>query len=166
MLKIFAGIILLCFSFGGYLQFLVPFIGAVVIAYELNQMRRLDSSFNAAIAMAAAAAAYEMVSTVLSLLPIYKTGNFSSYLFTGKIILSSLLLLTLYIAFKKAFGRRVFGIFGLIAMNVGSAAVVLLTPVLNLGYDVITKAMAVLVYAFVLGYIGSDMRMIYLSQDA
>lgn len=164
MLKIFIGIVLLCFSFGDYLQFLVPLAGAIVIVGELIQMRRLDDSFNTAIVSAVAFAAYEVISMVLYLLPIYETGNFSSYLYTGKIILSTILLLTLYAAFKRGYGRRVFGIFGLIAMNVGTAAVILLEPILSLGYDEITVGMAVLVYAFILGYVGSDMRMMYLSE--
>ena len=158
MLKIFVGIVLLCFSFGDYLQFLVPLAGAVVIARQLIQMRRLDDSFNTAIVGAVVFAAYEVISMVLYLLPIYETGNFSSYLYTGKIIISSLLLLALYVAFHRGYSRKVFG------MNVGTAAVVLVTPVFNLGYDEITKAMAVLVYAFIFGYIGSDMRMMHLSE--
>lgn len=164
MLKIFVGIVLLCFSFGDYLQFLVPLAGAVVIARQLIQMRRLDDSFNTAIVGAVVFAAYEVISMVLYLLPIYETGNFSSYLYTGKIIISSLLLLALYVAFHRGYSRKVFGIFGIICMNVGTAAVVLVTPVFNMGYDEITKAMAVLVYAFIFGYIGSDMRMMHLSE--
>lgn len=165
MLKIFVGIVLLCFSVGDYVQFAAPFAGAVIIAYELVQMRKMDESFNTAIVSAVAFAVYQLISVGLSFLPIYETGNFSGYLYAGKTILITILLLTLYAAFKRGYDRRVFGIFGLIAMNVGTAAVILLAPVINLGYDEITIGMAALVYAFILGYVGSDMRMMYLSEE-
>lgn len=165
MLKIFVGIVLLCFSFGEYTQFLAPFAGAVIIAYELIQMKRLDDSFNTVIVSAVVFAVYQVISAILYMLPIYETGNFGSYLYVGKVLLGVLLLLTLYAAFKRGYGRRVFGIFGLIAMNVGTAAVVLLAPVFHFGYDEITIGMAALVYAFIIGYVGSDMRMMYLSEE-
>lgn len=164
MLKIFIGIVLLCFSFGGYLQFLVPLAGAVIIISQLVQMRKMDAVFNTSIVSAVTFAAYEVLSAILYMLPIYETANFSSYLYAGKIILGSALLIALYSAFKNRYGRRTFGIIGLILMNVGSAAVVMLAPVFQFGYDEVTVAMAVLVYAFVLGYIGTDMRMIHLSE--
>ena len=165
MLKIFVGIVLLCFSFGEYVQFLAPFAGAVIIAYELIQMRKIDDSFNTVIVSAVVFATYQLISAILYMLPIYETGNFSSYLYTGKVLLGVFLLLTLYAAFKRGYGRRAFGIFGLIAMNIGTAAVVLLAPVFHFGYDEITVGMAALVYAFILGYVGSDMRLMYLSEE-
>ena len=60
MLKIFVGIVLLCFSFGDYVQFAAPFAGAVIIAYELVQMRKMDESFNTAIVSAVAFAVYQL----------------------------------------------------------------------------------------------------------
>lgn len=162
MLRIFVGIALLCCSFGGYLQFLLPLAGTVIIARELMEMRNLDTGFGVGFVSAAILAVYQVASVIIYRMPLYETGDFSSYLYTGRILLISLLLATLFVAFKRAYGRRVFGIIGLIAMNAGTAVVVLLGPVLNLGYDEVTIAMAVLVYAFVLGYISTDMRIMYL----
>ena len=165
MLKIFVGIVLICFSFGDYVQFAAPFTGAVIIAYELVQNRRPGDHFNAAIVSAMVFAVYQLLSTVLSILPIYEADDLGSYLYTGRILLGTVLLLTLYIGFKRGYDRRVFGIFGLIAMHGGTAAVVLLAPVLDLQYDEITIGMAALVYAFILGYVGSDLRLMYLSEE-
>lgn len=165
MFKIFIGIILMCCSFGNYTQFLLPLIGAGIVAFELNRMRAIHDNYNMSLAATVIFAAYQVISAVLYKLPIYETSNFSSYLYAGSTVLLCVLLASLYISFKNEYGRKVYGIFCLMAMNVGCAAVILLGPVLNLGYDVITIAMAVLIYAFVFGFIAVDLRLMYLADE-
>lgn len=162
--KIFLGVVLLCMNVGGLAQFILPMAGAAIIALQIFKLRGKDSFFPAGLILTMLTAACSGAGAILSMMPAYGQ-SMDSMMFCGRMLLSCLVFLSLFIGCRAYTGEKFYSFTLLCAMHLGAAAVVFLDPVFHFGYDVFTKGMAGMVYMFILMYVYIDMQQLELEPE-
>lgn len=163
--KIFIGVVLLCMNVGGLAQFILPMAGAAIIAVQIIRLRRSDSFFPAGLILTVLAATCSGAGAILYVLPAYGQ-SMDSLMFCGRVLLSCLVFLSLFIGCRAYTGAKFYSFILLCAMHLGAAAVVILDPFFHFGYDIFTKGMAGMVYMFILMYVYVDMQHLELEERA
>lgn len=164
MFKIFIGVVLLCMNIGGIAQFILPLIGAVIIAVQIAKLKKSFSHFPAGLILTGLTAICSGAGAILYVMPAY--GQImDGPMFCGRILLTCLVFLSLFIGCRAYTGEKLYSFLLLCAMHLGVAAVAFLDPMLHFGYDLFTKGMAGMVYMFILMYVYVDMQNLDLDQD-
>lgn len=163
VLKVFVGVVLLCMNIGGLAQFILPLIGAVIIAVQIIKLRNSECCFPAGLILTVLTAICSGAGAILYLMPAYGE-SMNSLMFFGRILLSCLVFLSLFIGCRAYAGGKFYSFLMLCTMHLGVAAAAFLNPLLHLGYDLFTKGMAGMVYMFILMYVYVDMQYLELSE--
>lgn len=157
VLKVFVGVVLLCMNIGGLAQFILPLMGAVIISVQIVKLRGSDCCFPAGLILTALTAACSGAGAILYFIPAYG-GAMDSLMFFGRILLTCLVFLSLFIGCRACTGEKFYSFSLLCIMHLGVAAVAFLNPILHFNYDLFTKGMAGMVYMFILMYVYVDMQ--------
>lgn len=157
VLKVFVGVVLLCMNVGGLAQFILPLIGAVIIAVQISKLKSSECCFPAGLILTALTAVCSGAGAILYLMPAYGE-SMNSLMFYGRILLTCLVFLSLFIGCRAYTGQKFHSFAFLCTMHLGVAAVAFLNPMFHFGYDLFTKGMAGMVYMFILLYVYVDMQ--------
>lgn len=164
VLKLFVGVVLLCMNIGGLAQFILPLIGAAIIAVQIAKLRNNECLFPAGLILTVLTAVCSGAGAILYLMPAYGEAM-DSLMFYGRIFLTCLVFLSLFIGCRAYTGQKFHSFILLSLMHLGVAAVTILNPIFHFGYDTFTKGMAGMVYMFILMYVFVDMQELDLDES-
>ena len=159
MIRLFWGIVLLCFHTGGFLQYLLPFFGAIAAAVELFAIKKQSSFFKWGFIASVLLIIYNSIGGIIQILDLSEAFT-GSLFFAGRTILMCVLLAALYLGIRQNFGEKFMSLFSLSVLLAGTAVFLLLDPVYHFHHDIFTMGMVVLVYVFALGYVFTELRLV------